>query len=352
MDLLRLTELSEKYSENSLTESEKTELFSAINADSDLKLQFEENILLFNNLQSLKVEKLSRKWFEEVENEKKNAKITDLNLRTRIMHYVAVAAVSIFAVAGTLYFSGWFSYRKHLQAYTQLGNNVTSLTNNQKSMWDAFFSPEKTEYTFTAGTGFAISSEGYIVTSFHIVKDFDSIIVVNNIDSLVRYHADLVYNNIESDVAILKISDSTFSSFGKIPYKFNNKNSELGEYVYTLGYSKRDVVFGEGSVSSFTGFNEDSSTIQVSIPSNPGNSGGPLLNTKGDIIGMLCAKNNEIDGATFAVRSDLLLSLVDSLNSKNKNEQIVLPKYNNISTLDRPKQIKKIKSLIFRVEAY
>lgn len=352
MDLLRLTELSEKYSDNSLTEGEKTELLSAINADSDLKLQFEENISLFNNLHSLKVEKLSRKWFEEVENEKKNTKNTSLNLRTRIVHYAAVAAVSIFAVAGTLYFSGWFSYKKHLQTYTQLGNNITSLTYNQKSMWDALFSPIKTEYTFTAGTGFALSSEGYIITSFHIVKDFDSIIVVNNIDSLVRYHADLVYNNIESDVAILKITDSSFSSFGKIPYKFNSKSSELGEYVYTLGYSKRDVVFGEGSVSSFTGFNEDSSTIQVSIPSNPGNSGGPLLNTKGEIIGMLCAKNNEIDGATFAVKSDLLMSLVDSLNSKDNNDQIVLSKYNNISTLDRPKQIKKIKSLIFRVEAY
>ncbi len=352
MDLLRLTELSEKYSENSLTESERAELFSAINSDSDLKLQFEENISLFNNLQSLKVEKLSRKWFEEVENEKKNEKITSLNFRTRIIHYAAVAAVSFFAVAGTLYFSGWFSYKKHLQAYTQLGNNVTSLTNNQKSMWDAFFSPEKSEYSFTAGTGFAISSEGYIITSFHVVRDFDSIIVVNNIDSLIRYHAELVYNNIESDVAILKIADSTFSSFGKIPYKFNSKNCNLGEYVYTLGYSKRDVVFGEGSVSSFTGYNEDSSTIQVSIPSNPGNSGGPLLNSKGDIIGMLCAKNNEIEGATFAIRSDLLINLVDSLNSRLDDKKIVLNKYNNISTLDRPMQIKKIKSLIFRVEAY
>lgn len=352
MDLLRLTELSEKYSENSLSESEKAELNSAINADSELKIQFEENIILFNNLQSLKVDNLSRKWFEEVDNEKKNVKITALNFKTRIIHYSAVAAVSFFAVVGTLYFSGWFSYKKQLHAYTQLGNKITSLTQNQKSLWDAFFSPVKSDYTYTAGTGFAISTDGYIITSFHIVKDFDSIIVVNNIDTLIRYHADLVYNDESSDIAILKISDSTFSSFGKIPYKFNQNNSDLGEYVYTLGYSKRDVVFGEGSVSSFTGYNEDSSTIQVSIPSNPGNSGGPLLNSKGDVVGMLCAKNNEIEGATFAVRSDLLISLVDSLNAQTDNEQIILPKYNNISTLDRPRQIKKIKSLIFRVEAY
>ncbi|PIP54264.1 MAG: hypothetical protein COX07_06290 [Bacteroidetes bacterium CG23_combo_of_CG06-09_8_20_14_all_32_9] len=352
MDLIRFTELSEKYFNNSLNENERLELFSAINADTELKLQFEENVQLFNDLQLLKAENNAKQWLAEAENEKSNFKINYLNLRTRIIHYVAVAAVSFFAVVGTLYYSGWFSYKKNLQTYTQLANNITMLTNNQKSLWDALFSFNKSEYSYIAGTGFAIAPDGYIITSYHIVKDFDSIFVVNCQDSLIRYHADIVFNNLSLDVAILKISDSAFSDFGKIPYKLSDQNIELGENVYTLGYSKKDVVFGEGSVSSFTGYNEDSSTIQVSIPSNPGNSGGPLLNSKGEIIGMLCAKNNKIEGATFAIKSELLINLVDSLNSKLDSEQIILSKYNSLSNFDKPNQIKKIKSLIFKVEAY
>ncbi len=352
MDLLRLTELSEKYYNSSLNEIENNELMLAINSDSELKTQFEENLSLFKNLELLKIDSLSKKLFNEVDNEKYKLKNNLFDIKQRLIHYSAVAAVTIFAVVGTLYFSGWFSYKKHIQSYTRLGNNISTLTNNQKSLWGALFSNDKTEYSYTTGTGFAISNNGYIITSFHVIKDFDSIFVVNNKDSLLRYRATLVYNNENSDLAILKISDSTFNSLDKIPFKLSKNEILLGEYVYTLGYSKQNIVFGEGSVSSYTGFNEDSLTIQVSIPSNPGNSGGPILNSKGEIVGMLCAKSNEIDGATYAVKSEFLYNVIDSLNSKLGDEKVVLPKYNNLSKLDRPSQIKKIQSLVFRVEAY
>lgn len=352
MNLIRLTELSEKYSMDSLKDNEKDELFSAINSDSELKSHFEENLELFKNLDLLKIDKLSKKLFYEIESEKNTFKNKLLYFKQNIIHYSAVAAVTIFAVVGTLYFSGWFSYKNHFKTYTKLSNNISTLTNNQKSLWGALFSSDRTDYTYTTGTGFAISPNGYIITSFHIIKDFDSIFVVNNFDSLLRYRADLVYNNEYSDLAILKINDTLFNSLEKIPFKLSNENISLGEYVYTLGYSKQNIVFGEGSVSSYTGFNEDSLTIQVSIPSNPGNSGGPILNSKGEVVGMLCAKNNDIDGATYAVKSEYLYNVIDSLNSKIDKDKVVLPKYNNISHLDRPMQIKKIQNLIFRVEAY
>ena len=352
MDLLRLTELSEKYFNGSLNDIENNELLSAISSDSELNLQFKENITLFKNLDLLREKQLTKKLFGEVDNEKYKLKNNSFDLKQRIIHFSAVAAVTIFAVVGTLYFSGWFSYRSHIQSYTRLGNNISTLTNNQKSLWSALFSNDKSEHSYTTGTGFAISTNGYIITSYHIIKDFDSIFVVNNQDSLFRYHATLVYNNENSDLAILKISDFNFNSLEKIPFKLSNEKINLGEYVYTLGYSKQNIVFGEGSISSYTGFNEDSLTIQVSIPSNPGNSGGPILNSKGEIVGMLCAKSNEIDGATYAVKSEYLYNVIDSLNSKLDNDKVILPKYNNLLKLDRPQQIKKIQNLIFRVEAY
>ena len=356
MDLIRLAELSEKYLADTLTQEEHAELNSAIHENEEFKKEFEENISVLKGFRSIKNETQVKEWFVEADaeiNSIQNKQIRyTISLRTRLIHYASVAAVTILAVLGTLYFSNWFSYKQHIQAYTQLGNNMTVLTNYQKSVWDALFNNEKTERSITAGTGFAISSDGFLVTSYHIVKDFDSIFVVNKNDSLIRYHADLVYQNEASDVAFLKISDPSFTSFGKIPYIFYNAPNDLGEYVYTLGYSKQDVVFGEGSISSLTGFNEDSSTIQISIPSNPGNSGGPLLNSKGEIVGMLCAKNYDTEGATYAIKSELLLNLVDSLNTNLDSTNVILSKYNNLVNVERTKQISKIRSFIFRVEVY
>ena len=354
MELTRFTELCEKHYANTLTAKEREELFMAMDANDEFKDYFNDFALIFNNLNSLKEEKKIKQWFVEAENENKPKltihKTISISLKTRLIHYSTVAAVTILCVLGTLYFSNWFSYKKHIQAYTQLGRNVTVLTSYQKSIWDELFNnSEKAERSIVAGTGFAVSTDGYIVTSYHLVKDFDSVFVVNKIDTTIRYHADLIYKNEESDVAFLKINDTLFDSFKTIPYTFYKKSSDLGEYVFTLGYSKQDLVFGEGSISSLTGFNEDSLTLQISIPSNPGNSGGPLLNSKGEIVGMLCAKSFEKEGATYAVKSDLLLSLMDSLKSEIN---IKLPKHNSLSNVERTKQINKIRSFIFRVEAY
>lgn len=356
MELTRFTELCEKHYTGSLSSKEREELNIALENTEEFKNLFVEMGLLFSDLSSLKQEKKIKQWFAEADNEihsgTSNKNSVRFSLKNRLIHYSAVAAVTILSVLGTLYFSNWFSYKKHIQAYTQLGNNITVLTHYQKSIWDELFNNEKSERSITAGTGFAVSSEGYIVTSYHLVKDFDSIFVVNKIDSTIRYHADLIFKNEESDVAFLKINDSSFKSLQAVPYTFYKNSAGLGEYVYTLGYSKQDLVFGEGSVSSLTGFNEDSLTIQISIPSNPGNSGGPLLNSKGEIVGMLCAKNYEKEGATFAIKSELLLNLIDSLNSDPDEEKIIIPRRNFISAIDRTKQINKIRSLIFRVEAY
>jgi S1-C subfamily serine protease len=357
MELTRFTELCEKHYSDSLTQQEREELNFAIEVNEEFRAHFEEFGKLFSNLQLLKEEKKVKGILAEADLEMEiqsigNTKVI-IPIRTRLFHYATIAAVTILSVLGTLYLSNWFSYKKHIQAYTQLGNNITVLTHYQKSVWDELFNNnEKSERSIIAGTGFALSPEGYIVTSYHLVKDFDSIFVVNKIDSTLRYHADLIYMNESSDVAFLKINDTTFTSIENIPYTFYKKSNDLGEYVYTLGYSKQDLVFGEGSISSLTGFNEDSLTIQISIPSNPGNSGGPLLNSKGEIVGMLLAKNYEKEGATYAIKSELLLSLIDSLNTRISDDKITIPKRNSISGIDRPKQINKIRPAIFRVEAY
>jgi len=350
MDILKLTELSEKYFYNKITEQEKLELNNALDSSSELKKHFDDNLELFKSLDYLKVKNLTTKITNDTTNN--NSKLISNYTVKYLIKYTSVAAVSIIAVLTTLYLSGWFTYKNHLKSYTKLGNNISTLTNNQKSLWDAMFSNDKSESNYITGTGFAISTNGYIITSLHVIKGFDSIFVSNFNDTLIRYKADLVYKNDVTDLAIIKISDSTFTKFDKIPYVLSKSEINLAEYVYTLGFSKQNFVFGEGSISSYTGFNEDSITMQVSIPSNPGNSGGPILNTKGEIVGMLCAKNNEQDGATYAVKTEFLYNVIDSLNNHLSTEKLILPKYNSIAHFDRPNQVKKIQDLIFKVETY
>lgn len=270
---------------------------------------------------------------------------------------IAIAAsIALIATFSFLYFSGWFDYGKHVNTYTELSNKLNDLSTTQKSIWEALVSSEEeveeVKPALPNGTSFMISSNGFLITNYHVVRNVDSILVVNKQDSLIKYKAGIIYSDKNLDLAILQINDKSFGSSGKIPYVFNENTASLGEYVYTLGYSKEDIVFGEGSVSSLTGFDEDTIAYEISIPVNPGNSGGPLIDSNGNVIGMISGKHSEKSGATFAIKSDFLLSIIDSVNFSNSEIKIELPSKNKIKWLKRKDQIKNLKPFIYKVEVY
>ena len=162
----------------------------------------------------------------------------------------------------------------------------------------------------------------------------------------------MVYKDIKHDLAILFISDSNYQAVNYPPYLIEGKEAALGEYVYTLGFSKKDLVFGEGSVSSMTGFNEDTTAYQISIPVNPGNSGGPLISESGNVLGIISGKHMNIDGATYAVKSEYLLSIVDSLSGDTTLSKPVMARYNKIQWMKRKDQVKNLKPYIYKVQVY
>src|SRR5690606_1235001 len=133
---------------------------------------------------------------------------------------------------------------------------------------------------------------------------------------------------------------------------FKTAASDLGEKVYTLGYPREDIVFGEGSLSSQTGFEGDTTSYQISIPLNPGNSGGPLLDDKGHIIGVINGKQAGQEGAAFAVKSNYLLQMVSELQEKQAGIPVSLPQQNNLSGTPRTQQLKKLQDYIFVVKVY
>ena len=275
-------------------------------------------------------------------------------------HYatMAVAAsVAILTVFGTLMsIDVWRSMGKQQNArYTALRREVEKIKNNQKAIEKGIpglgikTAPKTIPANFS-GTGFAISSDGYLVTSYHVVKDADSVFIESRAGE--RFRVKNIYRDQAHDLAILKIDDANFTSFGSLPYAFKSDLSDLGERVYTLGFPREDMVFGEGSLSSKTGFEGDTTSYQISIPLNPGNSGGPLLDNQGNLIGVISGQQLDQQGASFAVKSAYLKQLVEKLSQDSLEAPIRLSRRNSLAGASRQEQLKKIKDYVFVIRVY
>jgi serine protease Do len=200
------------------------------------------------------------------------------------------------------------------------------------------------------GTGFALTADGYLVTSAHVIKGADSLLVESRDHR--RYHAETVYADRKHDLAILRIKDRHFKPFNRLPYTFKAGQADLGERVYTLGYPREDAVYGEGALSARSGYDGDTAFYQVSIPLNPGNSGGPLLDGQGNLIGVVSSRQDDVLGAAFAAKSSYLVRLVDSLKNKQPAQPYHLPHTNQLTGAARPQQLKRLQDFVFVVKVY
>ena len=268
---------------------------------------------------------------------------------------VAVAAsVSMLSVFGTLWSVQQLKtpVQQQTARYVELRREVERLKKTQTAIINGINDASKPAPRAAAfsGTGFAISADGYLVTSSHVVESADSIMIENKAG--LKYKVTEVYRDEIHDLSILKVSDPAFNGFGKLPYTFKTNQSDLGEKVFTLGYPREDIVFGEGSLSSTSGFEGDTTSYQISIPLNPGNSGGPLLDDKGNLIGVISGKQAGQEGAAFAVKSAFVLQMIEELPASAKMAPVTLPKYNSLLGNSRPHQLKKLKDYVFVVKVY
>jgi serine protease Do len=268
------------------------------------------------------------------------------------------ASVAILAVFTSLLGVEWWRAAKtqpSMYGYTVLRREVDKLKNSQRALSrtinqiGAPVPPQVNNGKFS-GTGFALTSEGYLVTSYHVIQGADSLLIEGRDQQ--RYHAEPVYSDVAHDLAILRITDKKFTGFGRLPYTFKAGQADLGERVFTLGYPREDVVYGEGALSARSGFEGDTAFYQISIPVNPGNSGGPLLDEKGNLIGIVSGRQNDVQSAAFATKSSYLVRLVDSLSEKEPVAPYHLPKTNQLTGTGRPQQIKKLQDYVFVVKVF
>ena len=201
-----------------------------------------------------------------------------------------------------------------------------------------------------SGSGFALK-DGFIVTNYHVIDGAKTILVLGVGGGFgTEYKASVVATDKSNDLALVKIDDYRFNGFGSISYSIKTGMADVGEDVFVLGYPLTTVMGDEiklttGVISSRTGFQGDVSSYQISAPIQPGNSGGPLFDSKGNLIGIVNAKISAAENVGYAIKASYLKNLVESYTSSS-----ILPSSNTVSSLSRPNQIKSLKNFVFLIK--
>jgi serine protease Do len=270
------------------------------------------------------------------------------------------ASIAIFAVLSTLFLTGYLKTQKQEDAVIDLKKEIDKVKITNAKITQSISTlntPAKrtapSNYHGT-GTGFAITADGYIATNFHVINGADSVYIQNSDGT--AYHAKIVSTDPAHDIAVLKITDPSFKSFGTLPYGFKKNKSDLGEDVFTYGYSgysKDDGVYTKGYLSSGNGFKGDTVKYQLSMDVDYGNSGGPLLDSKGNVIGMISSKQAHFEGAAFAIKSKYLFKAIQAIPADSlKDDKIILSAKNRLANISREQQIIKLQNYIFMVKVY
>ena len=204
------------------------------------------------------------------------------------------------------------------EVYASTVNSVVSINTTATAGTNIF---GQTVETASAGSGFIISSDGYIVTNYHVVKGATSVKVT--LYSGDTYDATVIGGDSDYDVAVIKINA------GGLPAVTlgNSADVNVGDTVLAIGNPLGELTFSmsQGIVSCCDrAINVDGTPfnmIQVDASINPGNSGGPLVNLYGEVVGIVSAKyssysNTTVEGLGFALPiSDVQAIITDIIEN-------------------------------------
>ncbi len=223
---------------------------------------------------------------------------------------------------------------------------------------------EREDVVDCQGTGFLFSKSGYVATNYHIVKNRTDITVSFPKNDL-EFSAQILLKDSNNDLVILELKDFDYKTLygSSIPYTLeHSRNITPGEKVFTLGYPMGSVLgtsvkLSTGIISSISGIQDNASMFQISNPIQPGNSGGPLFDQKGDVIGIVVSSLNAAafflytgnipQNVNFAVKSDYLINLVSML----PDGEGILARKNQLSGQEVKKQASVLIPYIVSISA-
>lgn len=167
------------------------------------------------------------------------------------------------------------------------------------------------------GSGFVLSSDGYILTNHHVIKDADEIIV--RFSDRSEHEAKVLGSDERSDVALLKVEATNLKSV-----KLGDSTKlQVGEWVLAIGSPFGFDYSATAGIVSALGRSLPSDSyvpfIQTDVAINPGNSGGPLFNLDGEVVGInsqIYSRTGGFMGVSFAIPMDVVMNVVDQIKSQ------------------------------------
>lgn len=197
-----------------------------------------------------------------------------------------------------------------LPSYTVAKSKAESKTDTNKE--------KEKEKKIKGGTGFFFANNGLILTNYHVIKGASELIVLTNDGK--SHKGQLVIGDSHNDIAILKIeSDYPYLNLGSA------SDVQKGSDVMTLGYplilvQGYEIKATFGKINALSGFENDIRYFQIDIPIQPGNSGGPLIDSKGNVVGIVTARLDPVEtvkvlgtmpqNVNYAIKIDYVIPLL------------------------------------------
>lgn len=360
---LQLLETVERYLNHEMSQEERLNFEQLRASNPEIDHLVVEHQLFLSQMNEFGQRKQFQARLNEVHNELVNSgaiipaqpkvKVVQLVDRYKKVFGLAasIAGITALAISGLV---TYFTPKSNPSDIAQLKKEINTVKISQKQTENEIntlkHAPNKpTTPGKFGGTGFLIDGKGFLVTSAHVVAKADSVYIVNTKGEYFKARTLLVNNH--TDIAVLKIEDPRFEPVKHLPYGIRKAKADLGEQIFTLGFPRTEIVYNEGYLSAKTGYNGDTVTYQIAISANPGNSGGPIFNQNGEIIGVLSGKQITAEGVVFTSQSKNIFSALDSLKQDSSN-QIRVQHNSAVKGIERVQQIKRIEECIYNVMSY
>lgn len=340
--------LAERYVNGSIPAEELVGLHKRLEEDAPFALEFQEHVNLILSLEGSGKQKRFRNLVSSIQNESRalSRKIRTIPLKQHYIRTAAVAAgIALLTTLSTVFVVN-NSEKKRTSQYSLLKREMETIKRSQNALLQSVNNKPAVAAANYSGTGFALTNDGYIVTNYHVTEGADSVYIQNKAGEY--YRAKVVAVDPKSDVAILKVDSKNFK-FGKtdVPYTFAATKRNIGSRVYTLGFPQDDIVYNEGYISSRNGFMGDSMQYSLELPANPGQSGAPVVDASGNVIGIVTGKETETEGRTYAVSTKAIYDLLSGMDA-----DIDMPKVNKLGKMSREEQLLKLQNYTCSVKVF